>query len=330
MKKIFIFCFYFSFATILFSQNLDSMLLLYYPFSGNANDISGNNFHGTIYNATLTEDRFGNSNSAYYFNGTNSYIELPNETALKPELPVSFSFWIYLYDINNENSCVLSTDYQENSYTGIRINLNPTTKEISVSYGDGTPNSTTSSSRRTKTGTTIFQNNTWYCVTFVVKDEQDMNIYINGINDNGTYSGSGGPLAYSSNAGTIGKADNYGVPPYYFEGKIDNFRYWNRALTQEDVTLISSSTNINETKDNLSDKLIIYPNPVKDILYIDKKIPTNNIEYKIIDILGKNIDNGIIQNNSKPHINIESLPTGIYLLILNDGAKNYSVRFIKN
>ncbi|MGA9405977.1 MAG: LamG-like jellyroll fold domain-containing protein [Bacteroidota bacterium] len=49
-------------------------LELYYPFSGNANDSSGNGYNGAVVNATLAADRFNHPNSAYYFNGTNSYI----------------------------------------------------------------------------------------------------------------------------------------------------------------------------------------------------------------------------------------------------------------
>lgn len=52
-------------------------LVAHYPFNGNANDESGNNNHGTVYGATLTEDRHGNPNSAYQFDG-NSYITTPN------------------------------------------------------------------------------------------------------------------------------------------------------------------------------------------------------------------------------------------------------------
>ncbi|MBK8496097.1 MAG: LamG domain-containing protein [Chitinophagaceae bacterium] len=46
----------------------------YYPFNGNANDESGNGINPVYNGATLTTDRFGNTNSAYYFNGTNAVI----------------------------------------------------------------------------------------------------------------------------------------------------------------------------------------------------------------------------------------------------------------
>ncbi len=47
----------------------------YYPFNGNAEDVSGNGFHGIVHGPVLTEDRFGNPNSAYLFD--NNYIETP-------------------------------------------------------------------------------------------------------------------------------------------------------------------------------------------------------------------------------------------------------------
>ena len=47
-------------------------LIAYYPFSGNANDMSGNNLHGVNYGGGvyLTNGFTGAPNTAYYFNGT--------------------------------------------------------------------------------------------------------------------------------------------------------------------------------------------------------------------------------------------------------------------
>ena len=48
-------------------------LTAYYDMKGDANDIIGGN-NGTVSGATLTTDYFGNSNSAYDFDGTNDQI----------------------------------------------------------------------------------------------------------------------------------------------------------------------------------------------------------------------------------------------------------------
>ena len=58
--------------------DLDDGLVAYYPFSGNANDASGNGNHGTVDGATLTTGRSGYSNCAYHFDGQDDFIEVPN------------------------------------------------------------------------------------------------------------------------------------------------------------------------------------------------------------------------------------------------------------
>ena len=62
-------------------------LVGWWPFTGNANDGSGNNNNGVVTGAALTADRFSNPNSAYSFNGNNSKIDILNFT----QNPQSFS-----------------------------------------------------------------------------------------------------------------------------------------------------------------------------------------------------------------------------------------------
>ena len=57
-----------------------SGLVGWWPFNGNANDESGNGNNGTVNGPTLTADRFGALNSAYYFSG--STIDIPHNPNL--------------------------------------------------------------------------------------------------------------------------------------------------------------------------------------------------------------------------------------------------------
>jgi hypothetical protein len=68
-------------------------LIAYYPFHGNAKDASVNENDGIVYGATLTEDRFGNPNSAYNFDGENDYIDLGNNYSLNPTDAISLAAW---------------------------------------------------------------------------------------------------------------------------------------------------------------------------------------------------------------------------------------------
>ena len=66
----------------------------YWPFNGNANDESGNNHHGSVNGATLTEDRFGNANSAYASDGANDYIGIAPSSLVDNETTATLSFWL--------------------------------------------------------------------------------------------------------------------------------------------------------------------------------------------------------------------------------------------
>lgn len=70
-------------------------LIAYYPFNGNADDESGNGYHGTINGASLTTDRNGNVDSAYDFNGINNKITVNNPfgNSFTDESPYSLAFW---------------------------------------------------------------------------------------------------------------------------------------------------------------------------------------------------------------------------------------------
>ncbi len=70
-------------------------LVAWYPFNGNAHDSSGNSNNGTNNGATPDTDRFGNANMAYSFNGSSSYVEVPNSPSLNSSNAITISAWIY-------------------------------------------------------------------------------------------------------------------------------------------------------------------------------------------------------------------------------------------
>ena len=79
-------------------NNTYNDLVLFLPFSGNANDESGNNNNGTVSGASLTQDRFGINNKAYSFNGTDSYITIAdNPNLFSDELTISW--WYKMTEI---------------------------------------------------------------------------------------------------------------------------------------------------------------------------------------------------------------------------------------
>jgi hypothetical protein len=74
--------------------SLTTELVAYYPFSGDAEDASGNGNHGLVVGATLIPDRFGNRDNAYQFDGIDDIIEVPFDPSLNLNFRGSISLWL--------------------------------------------------------------------------------------------------------------------------------------------------------------------------------------------------------------------------------------------
>ncbi len=72
--------------------DLQKGLFAWYKFNGNAKDSTSNRNHGTVNGATLTADRKGRANSAYFVDSSQT-ISIPDTSALRLNGSWSISFW---------------------------------------------------------------------------------------------------------------------------------------------------------------------------------------------------------------------------------------------
>lgn len=94
---------------------------------------------------------------------------------------------------------------------------------------------------------------------------------------------------------------------------IDEPRYLGASLSNKNISgegLVYTEESITLDKANTLEEILVYPNPVKDILHINTD---NNIRYSIHNLSGDIILRGVIRNSK---INISKLPSGIYILKL--------------
>lgn len=216
------------------SDTINQGLVACYPFNGNANDQTLNNNHGVVSGATLTTDRFGNPNSAYYFDGVNDGIEVARSSSLEPSFAMSACAWVYKESSSNAWTPILSKRYSipdpYNSYSmdgGAGIN-----QRWMVNICKGTVGSQRS----------VFSNmarpyNQWEFLVMVY-DGVHLKMYINGIEENKL--SVSGAIGYSSLGFYIGKNTVY---DQFFKGKIDDVRIYNRALSSCEVRYLYNNCN---------------------------------------------------------------------------------------
>jgi Concanavalin A-like lectin/glucanases superfamily len=205
-------------------------LLAKYTFSGNANDESGNGNHGSVYGATLTEDRFGNPNSAYMFDGVDDYISLGDNDNLRPKY-LTLTAWISStsHKSGYHNGMVifrsrpygyalaLNYFFNDSAYIGQVSFHGYVSKENYYFY---------------ESPDTIYNTGDWFflCLTY---DGYNFKGYINGQNicqDNVF----GESLIYYSPGGvSIGRDGD--IPYNYYEGKIDDICLFDRALSEQEI-----------------------------------------------------------------------------------------------
>lgn len=92
-------------------------------------------------------------------------------------------------------------------------------------------------------------------------------------------------------------------------------------------SLVALGRNVSQTEGtgNFNDDLIIYPNPVRNVVNVNPSYNVNS-NFRIIDLTGKTVLHGSMLNNS---IDVSKLKTGIYLLELSDEEEKFVQKFIK-
>lgn len=204
-------------------NNLDSGLVAFFPFNGNANDESGNNNNGTVNGATLTQDRFGRSGYAYSFNGANNFISVFDN-------PILFS-----------DDLTLSWWYKVSEYSGTRVVLGWVEGGYRYQqFFDGNSLAYLNGYNVTSPGTyfnptyNVTAVNEWQHVLVTYKKLSESSsttaLYFNGElkqTDNHTLA-----MAYQSGFNFyIGKTHDGA----YFNGEIDDIRIYNRVLNNDEV-----------------------------------------------------------------------------------------------
>lgn len=223
------------------AQNLNDNLLVYYPLDGDVTDQSANGFDGINFGATPSEDRNGIQNGSMLFEN-DAYIDFPNQSALQPDFPFSFSFWFMPTEYNeDQNYSLVSTDMTLDKYYGAFITINRYTDQLLVGFGDGIGFTSVEYRFGKVSGEPILLNK-WYHLAVVFKSPFDIIVYLDGFKIPLCQSGTGNPdMQYNNVTGSLGRNDHssiFGNNLSFFTGKMDEFRYWNRSLTDEDVELL--------------------------------------------------------------------------------------------
>ena len=201
-----------------------------YPFNEGtgttAADASGDSLTGTLVNGpTWATGKYG---SAVNFDGVNDFVDLGNPTALQMTGSMTVSGWINSASFPAGDAAVVSKKTSD----GTGYQLDTTIDSGPRTIGFKLTNSTGADMIRY--GATPLQLNTWYDIAGVYNAaSQTMDVYLNGVLDNGALVGTitSSQQNSTSNVNIGQRAGN----PDNFNGRIDEVRMYSRALTAAEV-----------------------------------------------------------------------------------------------
>jgi hypothetical protein len=272
------------------SGSLTQGLVGYWPFCGNANDDSGHGNNGTVNGATLTTDRFGNSNSAYDFDGLTSSISGTGVNLPQGDTARTVSLWVKTaggFSVNTGGETGAIFDYgtlENNKRFSVLLVDNDFTNYFSAAYNDF------------HSDTTI-DVNVWTNIIWVYS-ETSLKLYLNGeLSSTGTIS----TLNTTGQNFVFGNTIPNSVGQYEkYKGAIDDIGIWNRALTPSEVSQLYNQNQC-FTNTTVTDTLVInvgqlsYTNPItyanNITLYPNPANTQVNISFNnVTDLTGGTID----------------------------------------
>ena len=265
-------------------------MIAYYPFNGDAQDASGNEYHGTLSGPVPTSDRFGNEASAILFNGTNHRINLPR-AVLNGRTNVSVAFWLKTSKTGTQSIISGANQNNENEYLIYFLNKS---KLSFYSHGAGPG----INEGRCDVTISSIADGYWHHFAVIRNDSQGhADIFIDGT----SYTNRCRNLVYNRlviDAGglIIGQEqDRVGGgfdASQVFRGALDDLRIYGKALSATEVQALSSEPNPKKVatreKPATSGLTLNFPNPFNASIQITYRLATSGpVRLEIYNVLGQ-------------------------------------------
>lgn len=241
MKQLIFFFSLLSICMFTLGQDLNNGLVGYYPFNGNANDLSSKSNNGKIFGAYPTTDRFGNKKSAYYFNGVDNYILIDQKTPTISSTSYSISVWVKYS----------SQEGGASDYAALFIKAQTEPPYQGICTFIDYPNSGKIGHRaigNDELYSTFQSNNEWVHLVFI-KDEKKLFTYINGEKHSERKTSS---FSLNNNSPIFLGCNQTSTISQNYQGSIDELRMYDRPLSDIEIqnlylenkplTTISNST----------------------------------------------------------------------------------------
>lgn len=300
---------------------IDSGLIAHYPFNQNTNDESPNGYDADNFGASLTIGVNNELNGGYDFDGLTDYMTVDDlgllSTSIANNTGQSYSLFFkpsqlpskiesLLGSLNNAGNGTLLT--LQTNHSPLVGGFDP--NHIMIHYRDESGHDIKSYA----ISDALSETSEWHHLAVVVYSTNPFisSIFIDGNYLNTiTYHDEGFGSNYNSfqNSVAIGSINNRGTIANHFTGQLDEIRFYNRALSKDEINELKEHESIILGKETV--ELIyptsIYPNPSTGSITLDNFDRIHSV--KIIDATGVSV-----YSASRPTQTITGLDSGMYIV----------------
>jgi hypothetical protein len=193
---------------------------------------------GTIYGATFTTDRKGQANRAMYFDGVNDYIDCGNNSSLSMGLgDQTIAMWVKFASISASGNKTLimngGGDLNPGN-PGIWMYKMSTLSDVRFNFSDGTAG-------RVSKVIAYINDTKWHHLIVIIDRDKGVTAYVDGMSFGITSNITGQKSSVKNIFST--RIGGYSATQHPFNGSIDDVRIYNRALSEEEITLLYNSYN---------------------------------------------------------------------------------------
>jgi len=314
-------------SCLVFSQSVPSYvptsgLVGWWPFNGNTNDLSGNNYNGILTGGQYSAGRWGLSNTAVTFNSSApSYIDININNNLIGQF--SLMMWV---KANRTSTYVAESSVCSGAVSVPLANSNQNWAMIpgqginilgvglsfvqnGIMVGEHTANVLVSRLSYPVSSTDFNQ------VVVVYRTDSTF-LYLNGVKVRAR------AMYCSSNNKILYSPIRFGGSLYSpnFAGAIDDIGIWNRALTQQEITNLYNSNSVGINENIQSNLFSIFPNPTQSLINVKVDSKYTGAVYSIYENTGKAVLTGKI-NSENTTIDLGNLSGGLYMFMIGDNMK---------
>jgi Concanavalin A-like lectin/glucanases superfamily/Secretion system C-terminal sorting domain len=297
-------------------------LIAHYPFTGNANDISGNQLHGQANGAILTVDKDGGQQRAYYFNGGSQNITVPNNLLLNFQDGITVSCWFKANALPEKESFLLSHGSWQNRW---KLSITPEkhlrwTVNTLLGIADLDMDAP-------------IQTDQFYHVA-ATYDGSLLALYLNGnLHTYKVLSGKIRTTAFPFLMGQMLPAQ----PEYNFKGVMDAVKIYDYALPPDGVKSLfeEALSGVHQPGFTQTQTLELFPNPVSEMLTVrwlnsggDLSHPLT-AKVQIRDLAGKVLLEQLARGGERIDLSTGKLTSGIYTVFFSTDKTIAMARFVK-